>query len=283
MEGTVVDLSADEVAKIWHGRAREDVHTLLRFGLALDRAALPFATSGALELLDDDDLIITIERKVHGLPLRPDRIPVPPAVSADEVRLLGDVLEGLATAVNSPGLSALPILPGDQPFEQSDSFPGSLAGLVERRFHAAPRALRREVDDVDSLVAAVAAALRALPRADPVLIHGDLIPANVLVQEARVSAVLDFGFLTTLGDPRFDAAITASVFDMYGPNARASETTLSQAFAARFGHDLDSYGLYRAAYAVITNVYFSADGTDGHFAWCARMLRRPDVRAAVLG
>ena len=32
-------------------------------------------------------------------------------------------------------------------------------------------------------------------------------------------AVLDFGFLTTAGDPRLDAAIAAAVADMYGPHA----------------------------------------------------------------
>ncbi len=44
-----------------------------------------------------------------------------------------------------------------------------------------------------------------------------------------------------------------------------------------------TYGLYRAAYAVITNSYFGHDGLDGHYAWCVRMLRRPDVAAALVG
>jgi aminoglycoside phosphotransferase (APT) family kinase protein len=128
----------------------------------------------------------------------------------------------------------------------------------------------------------VSARLRELPEVGrTALIHGDLIPANVLVAGGRVSGVLDFGFFTTVGDPQFDAAITASVFDMYGPNARRSEDVLSAGFAGRFGHDPARFGLYRAAYAIVTNAYFGRDGTDGHFLWCARMLRRRDVRAAV--
>lgn len=288
MEGTVLDVSAENVAKIWHGRSRNDVEVLVDFGAALGAAAIPFATPRVVELLVDEQLVdeqlvITIERKVHGTPLRPDRLAAPPVVTSEAIRLLGDVLAGLARAVVSPGLAALPILPGERPLDRTASFPVALAALVERRFAVRPELLRREVADIDDLVPAVAAGLRGLPGSDPAaLVHGDLIPANVLVQDGRVSGVLDFGFLTTVGDPQFDAAITASIFDMYGPNARASEEALDQALQARFGHDPNRYGLYRAGYAVITHAYFSADGSDGHYDWCARMLRRPDVRAAVL-
>jgi aminoglycoside phosphotransferase (APT) family kinase protein len=142
--------------------------------------------------------------------------------------------------------------------------------------------LRRDPGN-DALVEAVVARLRALPPSDQVaVLHGDLIPANVLVQQGHVTGVLDFGFLTTVGDPHFDAAITASIFDMYGPNARFSEDLLDQHFLSRFGHDPHRYALYRAAYAIVTHAYFGSDGTDGHFRWCAQMLRRSDVRDSVL-
>ena len=282
MEGTVVDVSDDEVAKVWHGRSPDDLRALARFGSALAGASLPFATACALDLLEDGDVVITIERKVRGRPLRPDRDPAPAVVSEDEIRLMGDVLEGLSRVVGSPGLAVLPVLPGEEPFGATKSFAESLADLVEGRFRRFPDLLRREVDDIDALVVAVSARLRGLPAAETVaLIHGDLIPANVLVEGGRVSGVLDFGFFTTTGDPQFDAAITASIFDMYGPQARRSEIALSEAFRERFDHDDDRYALYRAAYAIVTNAYFGQDGVDGHFTWCAQMLRRPDIRAAV--
>ena len=114
--------------------------------------------------------------------------------------------------------------------------------------------------------------------------HGDLIAANLLVDDRRrPAAVLDFGFLTTLGDPAFDAAVTSSVFDMYGDGARRTEATLEQAFTRRRGHDPARLGVYRAAYAVVTATCYSASGSDGHFAWCVAMLGRPDVRRAVRG
>jgi hypothetical protein len=283
MEGTVLALSSDEVAKVWHRRDRADLLGLVRFGTALGQTSVPFRTSRAIELLDGGGLPVTIEQRVHGRPVRLDNLVDPPIVSDTEARLMGDALAGLARGVE-PGLDVLPILPGEPSFENDSSFAVNLADLAQRRFDAHSARLRHKIGDIDELVGTLLVRLRMLPTVSQAsLIHGDLIPANVLVEGDHVAGVVDFGFMTTLGDPEFDAAITASIFDMYGTHAHESERVLSSAFLLRFGHDPLTYGLYRAAYAVITNSLFGADDTDGHFKWCAAMLEREDVRNAVLG
>jgi aminoglycoside phosphotransferase (APT) family kinase protein len=121
--------------------------------------------------------------------------------------------------------------------------------------------------------------LEALPSVPPALVHGDLIPMNIHVDGAgRPVAVLDFGFLSAIGDPAFDAAITASIFDMYGPLAAKREAILDEALATP---DVVRRSIYRAAYALATANCFSASGSDGHFAWCVRMLERSDVQDAL--
>jgi aminoglycoside phosphotransferase (APT) family kinase protein len=87
-------------------------------------------------------------------------------------------------------------------------------------------------------------------------------------------AVLDFGFLTTAGDPRFDAAIAAAVMNMYGPHAQAITDALTARLARDLGYPADVLLTYRAAYAVATANAFTPDGSDGHFAWCIGQLRR---------
>lgn len=281
MEGTVVDLTAGDVAKIWHGRGSAELEPFLRFGSAVEQSPIPFRCSQVSEILEEDGLTVTIEQKVSGEPLRLDAVPNAPLVTDGESRFMGDALAGLSQA-RSGELNALPALPGEMPFSRSPSFGKSLADLVQRRFTARPELLRREISDIDQLIVKVLRRLRELPVSPTTgLIHGDLIPANVLIEDGEVAGVVDFGFLTTVGDPQFDAAITASIFDMYGPNARETENTLTDEFCARFDHDLAAYGLYRAAYAVITNSYFAVDGDDGHFQWCAEMLERDDVRSAI--
>jgi aminoglycoside phosphotransferase (APT) family kinase protein len=62
--------------------------------------------------------------------------------------------------------------------------------------------------DRDAVLRVWEAAVSA-PRWDrpPVWLHGDLHPANILVNEGRISAVIDFGDITS-GDPAADLAIT---------------------------------------------------------------------------
>lgn len=280
MEGTVVDLSDGLVAKVWHARTRESLVALLDFGRALSSAPIPFAVSGTLELLEHEGVSVTIERRVEGTPLRLDAQSDPPLASDLEARLMGDALEGLSRA-SDPRLSALPVLPGEAAFDPAESFGQSLAALVKRRFAATAPLLRASVQGADELVDSLVEKLRAMPPVRLSLVHGDLIPANVLVHADRVTGVLDFGFLSTMGDPRFDAAIAASIFDMYGTHARTSERTLDAHFFQRFEHDPYAYAIYRAAYAVVTHAAYGSDGTDGHFAWCAAMLRRDDVSDAI--
>ncbi len=115
------------------------------------------------------------------------------------------------------------------------------------------------------------------------LLHGDLIPGNVLIDErSDPTALLDFGFLTTVGDPAFDAAVVTSIFDMYGAHARSHERILEDAVVDRFGHSPERLDLYRAAYALVTSNCFSTSGGDGHFAWCAGILKRGRVRDVLL-
>ena len=113
--------------------------------------------------------------------------------------------------------------------------------------------------------------------------HGEVCPENVLVDEdCRLSAVLDRGSSTMLADPVLEMALTSGFFDMYGPHALRTDQRLTDLFVEAFGARRGDVLRFKAVYALIgANAY---SGTaDGHFQWCAAVLERPDVRAAVLG
>lgn len=131
---------------------------------------------------------------------------------------------------------------------------------------------------MDRGVERVTEALRALPDTPVTAVHGDLVPPNVHVDDAGVPvAVLDFGFFTTVADPAFEAAVTAAIWDMYGPDAEHHTAELTSLFAAALGYDAKVLALYQAAYALTTYDLFSRDGSDGHFHWCAALLNRHTV------
>lgn len=192
-----------------------------------------------------------------------------------------EALAALAEVPGDPAFRTLRMLPDEPPFDAIAPFETELAALVTRRVGRFATPLRAALPDVDALFARTVEALHRLDPATPTLIHGDLIAANVLTSTAHASAVLDFGFMTTAGDPLFDVAITASIFDMYGPRAREVEHELDQAFMSAFTGDHRRYSIYRAAYALTTACCFGTDLSDGHLAWCVGMLARSDIRDAL--
>ena len=70
---------------------------------------------------------------------------------------------------------------------------------------------------------------------------------------------------------------------MYGEDAVDTELGLYDLMHERLGHDRDAMLVYRAAYSLITANAYDPLGRDGHFAWCAAALNRPDVTRALLG
>jgi aminoglycoside phosphotransferase (APT) family kinase protein len=109
----------------------------------------------------------------------------------------------------------------------------------------------------------LAARLALLDTQPDTVIHGDLFGGNILVDDvSRPVAVLDFGFITTAGDPRFDAAVTASIMNMYGPHAES----ITQDLTARIARDLcyspDVLCIYQAAYAAASNASPPTEATD---------------------
>ena len=109
-------------------------------------------------------------------------------------------------------LSALQrIDPTDGPLPGPHSFyrGGSLT-TYDAETRRAIAALKGKID-VDAASAVWEAALATSWQGAPVWVHGDISPGNLLVQEGKLSAVIDFGQLS-VGDPACDLAVAWTFF-----------------------------------------------------------------------
>ncbi|TWD75310.1 phosphotransferase family enzyme [Kribbella amoyensis] len=276
MEGAVHDLGGDLVGKRWFTRTATEVLPLQAFGHELLGQRLPFRTPDLRAVATEDGRAVSVEAKLAGRPL--DQALADGSVTQEQgFDAFAEVVRALGRTEAGPATAALPML--DEPFRKP--WGEAFADLVLRRAQLSRSLLEDAVDGFAGLLDQVARRLPEIVVETPRVVHGDICPPNLLVGDTgRLTAVLDWGFLTTAGDNTFDAATAAGFYDMYGPDARTVDDELLARFEAD-GHSRERMLLYRAAYAITTATVYNADGSDGHFAWCVGNLNRPDVRAAL--
>jgi aminoglycoside phosphotransferase (APT) family kinase protein len=283
VEGAVYRLGDGTVAKVWGSRRPAELRLLQAFYADVAAAGPPFATPVILGVDEVDGNAVTIERELTGTPLDQQLDCRSAEIPPTSVDTIVAVLAGLATVPATPAMRRLPVLDETEPFRaDGDDFSTALKRLLERRTTEFGPVLRARVPDFDRRYAAIHTALDAIDRRPDTVLHGDLVAGNVFVHPSgQPSAVLDFGFLSGAGDPRFDAAVTAGIIDMYGPHAAAITESLTDRLAAELGHSPDVLRIYRAAYGVATSNAFTADGSDGHFQWCIDQLIAPRTTTAL--
>ncbi|GIL29522.1 phosphotransferase family protein [Actinocatenispora comari] len=275
-EGVVYRLGDELVAKVWHdGRPLEPLAAAYAEVAA---AGLPFATPRIERIERVAGRTVSVERRLTGVPLSEllarGTVPVPAAYE-----LVLEILAALAAVPAGPAVTALPVLgEATSPWWPGAAWGEVLGAVLARRVSRFGGQLRPAVPGFDRLLAGTYRRLTTLPARPDGLLHGDLCLPNVLVgPDGRVSALLDWGLLTTRGDPAFDAASFPAFFDMYSPRAREHTEALTAAVCRRFGHDRDLLLLYRAWYALVGSNLYDPLGRDGHFAWCVRVLADPEI------
>jgi len=276
VEGAVYRLGDGIVGKVWTGRPPADFDLTRQVYADIARSRPPFATPEVLDTEEISGVLVTYERELPGAPIGADSAdgPTPRELPAGTIDAVLEVLRGLAAVPATDAMRRLTVQGDDRPlWQERQRFSDALADLVERAARRHGDVLAAHVPDLTKRTERTVRELRALPDTADTVIHGDLVPPNIHVGgDGRPVAVLDFGFFTTAGDPAFEAAVTAAVWDMYGPHARAHTETLTHVFAAELGYEPAALALYQTAYALTTYDLFSADGSDGHFDWCAALL-----------
>lgn len=276
MEADVYALDEDTVARL--DRTPGDASAVGRLLDDLDRCGLPFAVPvarGRLELPDGRSL--QLQPRLRGRSLGEFYDGETGRLDPRAETALMEVLTALRTApVDVPDL---PLLGGRTVTD--GRWTTALQNVLDDRTARPEGLLARHVDRLGDWGRAAREFLASRADVPTVLQHGDICPENVLVDDdCRLTAVLDWGFLTMRADPLLEVALTAGFFDMYGPHALRTDHRLTDVFLEAFGGDRADVLRYKALYALIGADAYS-ERADGHFRWCVQVLRRDDVRAAV--
>lgn len=125
---------------------------------------------------------------------------------------------------------------------RSNTWDDYLRRALDRQVAAADPSAYPELD-----LDAVTTGLRAeiSDRSDPTrsLLHFDYFPGNVLCDDTRVTAVIDWSVLSIMGDPDLDVALSVAYFAVT-PTATASDTEFASAWLRE--RDLDQRASFYA-------------------------------------
>jgi len=288
MESIVFDIGNDLLAKVWLTKQLDQIRLLQAFYAELGPENLPYRTPTILDVIDSDvGTAISVEERLPGIPLRELRDAAWDNEPAQEKyeRIVATVVNGLRDAQPIFTTKLLPILGHTVPDYVSDDWGSLLTYIVTLRVDRFKDILAGPVHNFDEKISDVLAQLRTLRPSEQCIVHGDICTENVLVNPADCEpiALLDFGFLTMIGDPLFDATVSTLTYDMYSPASPRARSNLYSYFAQAYGDAFRRmYPLYARTYALITSNAYSPDGLDGHFRWCVDILNAQDgqVRGA---
>jgi hypothetical protein len=283
MEGEVFTLGNGLVAKVWTRRRAAELVPLKHFYDGLSGAALAFATPCIREVQSVSGQAVTIEQELHGIPLRHRLSDTDTILDPTAVACIIRVLRGLQSVDATAEMRELGVLDEPQSFwADAPDWGSALIGLMDRRVGEFGSQLRAAVPGFDAIYKKILNRVRAIRPERLTALHGDVCSQNILVDDrGSTSALLDFGFLSTVGDPAFDVSIAGGIYNMYGAKARQLDDEFTDKLAREFNYPHEVLLLYRAVYAIITSNAYDPSGQDGHFAWCAAVLRR-DALAALL-
>lgn len=284
MEAEVYAYPPDRVLKVYPGtQSLTGLTRLQTFYDALEPNLLPYALPSIDRVLVEGDVLCTLEKHLPGqclAALLPDMTLT--QLEAIFPRYLAAVQA--LSKVNLPGMDggAAKLFDADQ-LEQGGDWHAFLDTCLQMKLLQVKVHLLRDVVDFEAKLAHLRSVL-AQPYGGPYhLIHGDICPANLLVNELfEVTALLDFGVMTMVGDPLFDLATSWVFFDMYNELGFNLRERYLRFMLSILGETLRGK-LYRYVliYSILSANTYAPNCDDGHYEWCVANLNQSSYWAAL--
>ena len=281
-EAHVFALDPERVLRLYRGTAAGEVAAYIRrIGAlydTLDRGAVPFALPHVLEV-HAEEVAWSIERRLPGRTLDG----LLDALRGDERT---QAITGYVDGAADFGYLGVPTGFGDgygalftEELLRTDSWGDLLEARLRLQLQRGTPVLRDRVAHLDAAALAILESARREPSGARTLVHGDFFPGNVLFgDDLRVSAVLDLGWLTVVGDVTHDVRSAVAFWEVRPWSQPGDAAALVAAARRHLGPDAaDLIDRTRR----FEQLRFAFVAEDEHlFAWCIEGLRSAAPPAA---
>lgn len=266
-ESRIYALGQDRILRIPKPEPNAEARVRARAAFTNSLPALPFAVPRLREITSVGGVLVTVEDRIAGRSLAE----ILPELAQDRRR------QALAAYLETAEAMAALKTEGDygdllvpQPLRCAhwgDYLARRLDGF------AADEALVADVPGLAGIVARLRTQLLALPDPEKRIVHGDIWPPNVMMDDAlRVTGLIDFSFTTRIGDTAMDLAGAAQFIRIGNPHADADHAFLMERIESRHGTALRArFRLYDAWFA-----FSFAYGHDEPviYPWCLETIRQ---------
>lgn len=266
-ESQIYALGQDRILKIPHPDPGAEAVVRAQQAFALGLPPLPFAVPCVREITRVGDTLITIEDRIPG-------------------RSLAEILPGLTGERRRVALAAyLEVAEAMAGVRAAGDYGDLLVSKPVRCPHwgeylaarlkgfADDPVLAGDIPDLDAIVGRLTARLLALPDPEKRVVHGDIWPPNVMMDdELRVTGLIDFSFTTRVGDTLMDLAGAVHFQAIANPHGPEDSRFLMDRIEARHGTGLcDRIALYATWFAF--SFAYNHDMTEV-YDWCLDLIRK---------
>jgi Ser/Thr protein kinase RdoA (MazF antagonist) len=270
-ESTIYALGSDRILRIPRPEVLSEAQVRAQAAFTAGLPKMPFALPRILEIDRIDGQLYSIENRMAGRSMAAMLPGLSGERRASALRAYLLAAEAMSAAT-APG-EAFGDLLRDNP-RRCDRWSDYLTGRV--RAAAKDEVLAKAVPGLDRIVERFCMRLEAIPDPVPCIVHGDLWPPNVMMNEdLEVTGLIDFSFTTRIGDHVMDLAGACQFLLATKASSQADHDFLKQLILERHGAAvIERIDLY-AVWFAFDFAFNHAD--EGVFAWCSGLIRGFDA------
>ena len=266
-ESTIYALGPTQILRIPRPGVGSEDQVRAQAAFTANLPPLPFAVPRIREISKIEGQLFVIEDRIAGQSMAA----LLPSLSGDRrataLRAYLAAAEAMSVAT-APGEAFGDLLRG-QP-RRCDRWSDYLTASVRKA--AEDEVLAAAVPGLAGIARRFIARLEAIPDPARCIVHGDIYPPNVMMNDdLQVTGLIDFSFTTRIGDHIMDLAGACYYLLVTKASSQADHDYLKQLILAKYGAEvIDRIDLYA--------VWFAFDFAYNHddavvFAWCADLIR----------